>query len=110
MTTDLCLIYTTCPDGATGEAIAEALVGGNLAACVNLVPGLTSLYQWEGQMERATEVLLMVKTTALLYPQVQEAIRARHPYNLPEIIAVPLMQGYAPYLDWIRQTCTTTVP
>lgn len=107
MTTDIYLVYTTCPDGATGEAIAEALVREHLAACVNLIPGLTSIYRWEGQVERATEVLLLVKTTAAQLPSVEEAIRVRHPYALPEIIAVPLAQGFAPYLDWIRHACST---
>ncbi len=110
MTPDLYLVYTTCPDETTGQAIAEALVVGGLAACVNLIPGLTSIYRWEGQLERATEVLLLVKTTVTQYPRVQEAIRAHHPYELPEIIAVPVEQGLAPYLDWVRQACTAAVP
>jgi periplasmic divalent cation tolerance protein len=106
MTTDLYLLFISCPDEATGQGIAEALVGAHLAACVNLIPGLTSTYRWEGQIERTAEVLLLVKTTAVQYPQVEEAIRARHPYELPEIIAVPVQKGFLPYLDWVRQACT----
>lgn len=110
MTTDLYLLCTTCPDEATAQGIAEALVGARLAACVNLIPGLTSIYRWAGQIERAAEVLLLIKTTATQYPLVEEAIRARHPYELPEIIAVPVQQGFSPYLDWVRQACTAAAP
>lgn len=105
--TDLFLLYTTCPDEESGQRIAESLVAGGLAACVNLIPGLTSIYRWEGRMERAREVLLLAKTTEARLPALQEAIRAGHPYELPEIIAVPVAQGLTPYLDWVREACAT---
>jgi periplasmic divalent cation tolerance protein len=95
------LILCTCPDQATAERIAETVVGERLAACVNLVPGLTSVYRWEGQIQRDTEWLLLVKTRAAVYPLLETRLRELHPYQTPEIIALPIQTGSAAYLDWI---------
>jgi periplasmic divalent cation tolerance protein len=95
------LILCTCPDQATAEHIAETVVGERLAACVNLVPGLTSIYRWEGQIQRAAELLLLVKTRAAVYPLLEARLRELHPYQTPEIIALPIQTGSAAYLDWI---------
>jgi periplasmic divalent cation tolerance protein len=95
------LILCTCPDQVTAERIAETLVGERLAACVNLVPGLTSVYRWEGQIQRDTELLLLIKTRAAVYPLLEARIRELHPYQTPEIIALPIQTGAAAYLDWI---------
>lgn len=95
------LILCTCPDQVTAERIAETLVGERLAACVNLVPGLTSVYRWEGQIQRDTELLLLIKTRAAVYPLLEARIRELHPYQTPEIIALPIQTGTAAYLDWI---------
>jgi len=95
------LVYCTCPDQATALRIAETLVDRQLAACVNIVPGLTSVYRWEGQREAASEVLLMIKTRQVVYTELQAAILSLHPYELPEIIAVPIEAGLPAYLAWI---------
>lgn len=91
----------TVPDRETGERIAAALVEERLAACVNLIPGLTSIYRWQGKVEKAAECLLVIKTTSSRFEQLRERIKALHPYELPEIIAVPITSGDSAYLNWI---------
>lgn len=100
-TSSFCLVLNTCPDEQTARAMALGLIEARLAACVNLVPGLTSIYRWEGAVEEGTELLLLIKTTAERYPQVESFIRERHPYRLAEIISMPLSAGLPAYLDWI---------
>jgi periplasmic divalent cation tolerance protein len=95
------LVYCTCPDAATAEQIAGNLVEKGLAACVNILPGILSVYQWKGKRESDQEHLLMIKTTRSAYPCLEQAILQLHPYELPEIIAVPINQGLAGYLAWI---------
>jgi periplasmic divalent cation tolerance protein len=106
MSTDHLLIYCTCPDPATARRIADALVDRRLAACVNILPGLTSVYRWQGRVESADEALMMIKTTAPAYAAVEAAIQSLHPYELPEIIAVPLQAGLPGYLNWIDANVT----
>ncbi len=96
------LVYCTCPDHDTALRIAQALVERQLAACVNLVPGLTSVYRWQGHTETASEVLLLIKTRQAVYPELEAALLALHPYELPEIIAVPIEAGLPAYLSWIE--------
>ena len=95
------VILCTCPDRTTAERIAETVVSERLAACVNIAPGLTSIYRWEGQIQRETELLLLIKTRQAVYPQLEARIRELHPYQVPEIIALPIQTGSAAYLDWI---------
>ena len=95
----LCLC--TAPDLATARALADALVGERLAACVNLLPGLESVYRWQGQVERGQEVLLLIKTTRTCLPALQARIVALHPYELPEVLAVESAGGLPAYLNWI---------
>lgn len=102
-TVPVLVLLCTCPDEATARQIATALVAGGLAACVNRVPGIRSLYRWEGQVQDDGEELLVIKTTADQYQAAEAAIQARHPYDLPEIIALPVSTGSAAYLDWVRQ-------
>jgi periplasmic divalent cation tolerance protein len=97
------LILCTCPDLATAERIAETLVSERLAACANLAPGLTSIYRWQGQIQRDSEVLLLLKTRQAIYPLLEARIRELHPYQNPEIIALPIQAGSAAYLDWIAE-------
>lgn len=94
------VVYCTCPDPAA-ERIAETVVDERLAACVNLVPGLTSVYRWQGQIQRDAEVLLIIKTRSTVYPLLEARIRELHPYEVPEIIALPIQAGSAAYLNWI---------
>ncbi|MFZ4790443.1 MAG: divalent-cation tolerance protein CutA [Candidatus Competibacteraceae bacterium] len=95
------VVYCTCPDQGVAERIAEAVVAERLAACVNLIPGVTSVYRWEGQLQRDAEWLLIIKTRSAVYPQLEARIRQLHPYQVPEIIALPIQAGSAAYLDWI---------
>ncbi len=98
------VVYCACPDPATAERIAETLVNERLAACVNLVPGLMSIYRWQGQIQRDAEWLLIIKTRSAVYPQMEARIRDLHPYEVPEIIALPIQAGSAAYLDWIADS------
>jgi periplasmic divalent cation tolerance protein len=97
------LILSTCPEAGVAGDIAQALVDGKLAACVNIVPGIASRFRWQGRVDQAEEHLLIIKTTRARYPDVEKKIRSMHPYELPEIIAVPVAEGLAEYLDWIAQ-------
>ncbi len=99
---DIRLLYCTCPDTDTAQGIARALVEQRLAACVNIVPGLRSIYRWKGELQDDAECLLLIKTRAARVKAVSETIRSLHPYELPEVIAVPVVAGLAPYLDWVR--------
>jgi len=97
------VLITTLPDAASARALAEALVRERLAACVNLMAECTSIYHWQGAVETDAEVPLWIKTRAALYPRVEQFIRTHHPYDLPEVIALPLAAGLAPYLQWVEQ-------
>ncbi|MBS0321835.1 MAG: divalent-cation tolerance protein CutA [Proteobacteria bacterium] len=93
---------TTLPDVDSARALAGALVAERLAACASVGAAVESIYHWNGAVETATEVPLCVKTRAGLFAAAAAAIRARHPYELPEIVAVDITHGSLPYLDWIR--------
>ena len=95
------LVLTACPDAECAQRIARPLVEDRLAACVNQLPPVVSTFRWDGAIESATEIPLLIKCTRPGYPRVEQAIRALHPYRLPEIIALPIALGYAPYLRWI---------
>ena len=101
MTARTLLVISNVPDRATGLRIAEALVEQQLAACVNVLAPCTSVYRWGAKLEQAEELPLLIKTREALYPAVERAIRALHPYELPEIIAVPIERGLPEYLDWV---------
>lgn len=95
------LIITNCPDEEVANAIALALVEEKLAACVNLLPRVQSVYRWQGAVESASEIPLLIKTTAACYPALETRIRDLHPYEVPEIIAVPITHGLPAYLNWL---------
>lgn len=95
------LVLTTLPDQAQAETVARELLTARLAACVQIGATVQSLYHWRGKIETAQEIPLAIKTRAGLYPRVEELIRRRHPYELPEIVAVPISYGLPAYLDWI---------
>jgi periplasmic divalent cation tolerance protein len=101
------LILCTCPDKATAKKLAHLLVSKKLAACVNIVPGITSVYSWEGEIESVTECQLIIKTSKDNYAAIETTLFKHHPYELPEIIAVPIERGLPEYLDWIT-TCLST--
>ncbi|OQX31093.1 MAG: divalent-cation tolerance protein CutA [Candidatus Sedimenticola endophacoides] len=101
------LIHCSCPDRDQAEQIAERLIAEHLAACVSITAPVTSLYTWKGTVQREQEVLLLIKSGAGRYAALQQRLLALHPYELPEIIAVPVEQGLPGYLAWIEQ-CTNT--
>lgn len=101
------LVITNLPDAASAARLAQQLVEARAAACVNQLAPCTSTYRWQGRIETATEVPLLIKTTSAAYPRLEQLIRAAHPYELPEIIAVSLTAGLPAYLDWVdRETDT----
>jgi periplasmic divalent cation tolerance protein len=103
------LILTNLPDEASAQALAATLVSGRLAACVNVMAPCRSVYRWQGSIENAPEIPLLIKTTAARYGALEAAIRAAHPYELPEIIAVPVTHGLPEYLGWVgTETRTET--
>ena len=100
------LCYCSCPDATSAQAIAEALVGEQLAACVNRLPGIHSTYRWQGAVTTGDEELLLIKTTAIRFEALKARLLELHPYELPELIAVPVERGHADYLDWVRANAT----
>ena len=98
---EVLIVLTNCPDDAVADRIARSLVENRLAACVNRCAPVASIYRWQGAVERATEVPLMIKTTRGRYADVEEAIRALHPYEVPEIVALAPQAGLAAYLRWV---------
>jgi periplasmic divalent cation tolerance protein len=86
------------------SSIARSLVEARLAACVNVLPGITSIYRWEGAVEESPECLLIVKSTRERYPELEAAIRSLHSYDIPEIVALPLVAGLEPYLAWLTES------
>jgi periplasmic divalent cation tolerance protein len=95
------LILTTCPDEQTASRIARDLVESGLAACVNRVSSARSTYRWQERIEDEPEVLLIIKTLRQRYPDLELRLRSLHPYEVPEIIAVPILTGSAAYLSWL---------
>lgn len=97
------LVFSTFPDDASARAAAAKLVEGGLAACVSILPGLTSVYRWQGAVEASREVLMLAKTTREAYPRLESSLKDCHPYELPEIVAVGIDAGLPGYLDWVVQ-------
>lgn len=100
---DLVVVITNLPDQVSAERLAGNLIERRLAACVNILAPFSSIYRWQGTTEHASEIPLLIKTTRDRYPAVEEAIVALHPYELPEIVAVPTILGLGAYLDWVAE-------
>jgi periplasmic divalent cation tolerance protein len=96
------VVLITVPDGDTATGLGRALVEARLAACVNVVPGVRSLYRWKGKVQDDPELLLVVKTRADRIAALEARVRDLHPYELPEILALPAVGGSEAYLDWVR--------
>ena len=101
--TDARVVLMTAPDRATAEALATSLVGERLAACANLLPGVTSLFWWEGRVQRADEVLVIMKTSADRVRALITRAAELHPYDVPELLSLPVDAGLAAYLAWVDQ-------
>ena len=102
-TPEVLMVITNLPDRAIAERIADTLVTQGVAACANVLAECTSVYHWEGKLEHAKEVPLLIKTTRTAYAQLEETLRKLHPYDLPEIIALPVNEGLPDYLNWVAQ-------
>ncbi len=96
------LVLTNLPDEASAHALARQLVEARLAACVNLLPGVQSIYRWQGVVEQAGEVTALIKTTQSRLARLEAAILESHPYELPEILSWPVTGGHPAYLQWVR--------
>ncbi|KAM7451129.1 hypothetical protein ABFA07_001198 [Porites harrisoni] len=96
--------FVTCPNKDVAKKIASGLVENKIAACVNIIPGITSVYTWEGKVEEDSEVLLMIKTRTSRVTDLTEYVRKQHPYEVPEVISMKLGEGNPAYLQWISET------
>jgi len=101
-------VFNTCNSAEIASSIAETLVNKKLAACVNIVNGIESVYQWQGKIEHDQEILLIIKTRQALFSQLEQTIQELHNYELPEIIAVPISSGEKNYLNWIQSATLAT--
>ena len=95
------LVLSNLPDVASAEKLAHALIESRAAACVNVLAGCRSIYRWRGGVETAEEIPLLIKTTTANYPLIEKIVRAQHPYEVPELIAIPITYGLPAYLDWL---------
>ncbi len=106
MAEEALIVFSTFPDVETARRIGTLLVEQKLAACVNLVPQIESIYRWQGAIETGSEVLALIKSTTWKYQLLEAKIRELHPYEVPEIVSIRIESGHAPYLNWIEQSVT----
>lgn len=105
---DALVVLTTVEKQEDGERLAGLLVERELAACVQILPPMISIYRWQGAIERASEVLLLIKTTSAAYPRLETTIKENHPYQTPEVIALPVEAGASDYLSWLVASIKTS--
>lgn len=98
------VVLCTCPDAKSAQLIATCLVENQLAACVNVIAGVSSVYLWQGKVEQAQEWQLVIKSRTQHFAQIAQQIKAIHPYDVPELIALPIEQGSQDYLQWLTQS------
>jgi periplasmic divalent cation tolerance protein len=96
------VVLLTAANGEEAVRLADMMIGAHLAACVQILPEMESVYRWEGKIERQPEILLLAKTTRSKFDELEKEVRALHSYETPEIIALPVVAGSAPYLEWLR--------
>jgi periplasmic divalent cation tolerance protein len=105
MADDVALVLMTAPDRAVAERIVQTLVEERLAACGNIVPGVVSIYRWQGAVQRDDEVLVVLKTTPARTGAVMARVPALHPYDVPEVLVLPVVDGLPPYVRWVVASC-----
>jgi periplasmic divalent cation tolerance protein len=108
MSEDAIVVFMTAANGEEAARLADMLVGAHLAACVQILPEIESVYRWQGKIERQSEVLLLIKTTKSKFDELEREVRALHSYDTPEIIAVPVTAGSTPYLEWLIQASSAS--
>ena len=108
--TNVVTVLCTCPDQAEAEKLAGGLLENGLAACVNIMPEIRSIYRWQGVLNNDGESLMIIKTSRQKYSSVQSWLERHHPYDVPEIIALPVEQGSGAYLDWVVNETSATGP
>ena len=96
------VVYVTVPNREAGKKLADSIVREKLAACVNIVPGIESVYEWEGKVQTDSEELLIIKTRQSLLDALTEHVKANHEYDVPEVIALPILGGSLQYLEWVK--------
>ena len=99
------VVLITVPTKAKAKEIANFVILDKLAACVNIIPAVDSFFWWEKKIDMAKELLLVIKTKKKLFPELVKAVKSRHPYSVPEIIALPIISGNKKYLEWIDESC-----
>ncbi len=107
MSDDAIVVFMTAANGEEATRLAEMLVGAHLAACVQILPEMESVYRWQGKIERQSEVLLIAKTTRGKFDDLEREVRALHSYDTPEIVAVPIVIGSEPYLEWLSKAASS---
>jgi periplasmic divalent cation tolerance protein len=98
------VVLMTAANGEEAARLADLLIGAHLAACVQILPEMESVYRWQGKIERQAEILLLAKTTRSKFDELEREVRALHSYDTPEIIALPIVAGSAPYLEWLTES------
>jgi periplasmic divalent cation tolerance protein len=106
---EIVIVLTSLPDKEAATRLARELVERRLAACVNVLAECSSVYRWKGAVESAAEVPVLIKTRSVRYPEVEAAIRELHPYELPEIVAVPVQHGFEDYLQWVAEETSISI-
>jgi periplasmic divalent cation tolerance protein len=101
---DPIVVFLTASNGEEATRLADLLIGAHLAACVQILPEMESVYRWQGKIERQSEILLIAKTTAAKFAELEREVRALHSYETPEIVAIPLVAGSTPYLEWLANS------
>lgn len=107
MSDTYCLVLCTCPEGDAVKNLANEIIAKRLAACVNILPGIVSVYPWKDQIETDREQLMLIKTRKILFDRLESFIKEHHPYELPEVIAVPIKAGSAEYFNWMNEWIDT---
>lgn len=101
---EACVVLCTAPDNTTAQKLAEYVVNKQLAACVNILPQVKSVYRWQGAVQNDSELLLVIKTSTAGYSKLEQALQAQHPYDVPEIIVLPMSNGLPAYLNWLHES------
>lgn len=102
--TEARVVLVTAPGAEAAEALVRTLVEEGMAACGNVVPGITSIFRWKGAVEREEEALVVLKTTAAVVPRLLARLPTLHPYEVPEVLVLPVLAGHGPYLSWIAES------